>query len=182
MDEKVETGGPGAAPRETLADPLRRRFGRAGLGASGVLLTLACKPVLGATAQSPSGFLSANQSTHGRPEISNGRRPEYWCGGAHWPIAPTTRFSQVFSCGFGTSLAGATLAETIVPRSHDPQQLACYLTAALFNARSGRTPFLREETLQAMFLEWRTLVEFSPTAPDEWGAAEIVQYLRATQS
>src|SRR5471030_2339332 len=177
MDEKVDTGAAGAAPRETLADPLRRRFGRAGLGASGVLLTLACKPVLGATAQSPSGFLSANQSTHGRPEISNGRRPEYWCGGAHWPIAPTTRFSQVFSCGFGTTLAG-----TIVPRADDPQQLACYLTAALLNARSGRTPFLREETLQAMFLEWRSRGYFSPTATVQWGAAEIVQYLRATQS
>src|SRR5471030_1460443 len=182
MDEKVDTGAAGAAPRETLADPLRRRFGRAGLGASGVLLTLACKPVLGATAQSPSGFLSANQSTHGRPEISNGRRPEYWCGGAHWPIAPTTRFSQVFSCGYGTSLANATLAETIAPRPDDPQQLASYLTAALLNTLSGRTPFLREETLQAMYLEWRTKGYFSPTATVQWSTAEIVQYLHATQS
>jgi hypothetical protein len=48
----------------------RRRFARAGLAASGVLLTLTSRSVLGAT--TPSGFVSGNVSQHGAKTSSLG--------------------------------------------------------------------------------------------------------------
>ena len=57
-----------------------------------------------------------------------------------------------------------------------------HLTAALLNARSGWTPFLTEELIQGMFLEWRTKGTYAPTVNVQWDAHEIVKYLKATQA
>lgn len=171
-------------PAETVHNPGRRRFGRAGLGTSGVLLTLACKPVLGGVVcKTPSGSLSANQSTHGgQTAICSGRRPQYWQNNMTWPIEPKTKFSRVFSTHDQSAFADATLAELIVLHKSDTHQLGMYLTSALLNARMGWTPFLSEDRIQAMYLEWRTRGEFSPTANVKWTAQEIVKYLKSTQS
>lgn len=60
-------------------DESRRRFTKSGLAVSGVLLTLASRPVLGAVqCQSPSGFISGNVSTHGEILYCDGGTPGYW--------------------------------------------------------------------------------------------------------
>ena len=69
-------------------DESRRRFSKSGLAVSGVMLTLASRPVLGGwgTCQTPSGFVSGNVSNHGTPTTCGGRTPGYW--GNHpseWP-------------------------------------------------------------------------------------------------
>lgn len=67
-----------AEPAQSV-DESRRRFGKSGLAASGVILTLASQPVLGQFAcQSPSGFQSGNVSTHGQPTLCDGLTPGYW--------------------------------------------------------------------------------------------------------
>lgn len=68
-------------------DESRRRFGKSGLAASGVILTLASQPVLGQWAcQSPSGFQSGNVSTHGDLPLCEGRTPGYWqARDKQWP-------------------------------------------------------------------------------------------------
>lgn len=173
-------------PTETVSNPSRRRFNRAGLGASGVILTLACKPVLGGVvSKAPSGFLSANQSTHGaaaQTSFSSARQPEYWQDATNWPVPPKTKFSHVFSCNSGSPFVALTLGELIASHPSDTTRIGKYLSAAMLNSRSGWTPFLREDTIQAMYIEWRTKGYFSPTANVRWGAADIVNYLRATQA
>ena len=67
-------------PVEQVVDPTRRRLTGAALAGSGVLLTLASRPVLAnGVCLSPSGFQSGNLS---RPSLGNlpcsGRTPGYW--------------------------------------------------------------------------------------------------------
>jgi len=65
-------------PTKSL-DKSRRSFAKSGLVASGVLLTLSSRPVLGQSeCKSPSGFESGNLSFHGTPIICSGRTPAYW--------------------------------------------------------------------------------------------------------
>lgn len=60
-------------------DESRRRFTKSGLAISGVILTLASRPVLGdVVSTSPSGFISGNVSSHGTPQMSSGLTPGYW--------------------------------------------------------------------------------------------------------
>lgn len=69
-----------AITRMQVPNPSRRRFNRAGVGASAVILTLASRSVLAeSVCKSPSGFLSANQSAHGteQPQCI-GYTPEIW--------------------------------------------------------------------------------------------------------
>lgn len=68
------------AEQTKLVDKSRRNFTKSGLVASGVILTLASRPVLGGgwVCKSPSGFLSGNLSQHGVPQTCQGRTPGYW--------------------------------------------------------------------------------------------------------
>ena len=72
------------APQDTddlvkSPDKSRRSFAKSGLVASGVLLTLSSRPVLGElVCTSPSGFESGNLSFHGTPIICAGLSPGYW--------------------------------------------------------------------------------------------------------
>lgn len=78
---EIENSDPGLTPTESGVDQTRRRLTGAGLAGSGVLLTLASRPVLaqGGICLAPSGFQSGNLS---RPNQGNtpcaGRTPGYW--------------------------------------------------------------------------------------------------------
>ncbi len=183
MDEQADKAGSDADPGAALPDAARRRFGLRGLGASGLLMTLACKPVLGNPFKgSPSAFLSINQSGHGRRSgsWSHGSGPDYWRSTSVWPIAQATRFAHVFSAAPSTIYDTLTLQEMVNGHPEDTAELGMYLTAALLSSRSGWTDFLPETTILAMFLEWRTRGYFAPTATVQWNAFEIVKYLKAT--
>jgi hypothetical protein len=80
-----------------VPNPSRRRFNRAGVGASAVILTLASRTVLAqSVCKSPSGFISANQSAHGTEQPQcNGYTPEIWLQ-KDLPILKTTSFVSVF--------------------------------------------------------------------------------------
>lgn len=78
------------ANQTNSVDESRRRFSKAGLVVSGVLLTLASRPSLGGiNCKSPSGFLSGNISA-GKTQYCSGLTPGYW--GTHgdkpnkWPL------------------------------------------------------------------------------------------------
>jgi hypothetical protein len=174
------------ADKSALANPARRRFGQAGLGASGILLTLACKPVLGAVAASPSGFHSANQSTHGHHNarlFNTALRPESWLAQDRgtWPVPANTPFSQLFGALPGTALGDATIEQVLHGHTEDPQQLAKYLTAAMLNARAGRAPFFEEARVLEMYNEWRMKGYYNPVAEVQWYAGDMLTYLQATQ-
>jgi hypothetical protein len=162
----------------------RRRFGKSGLAASGVLLTLASRPVLGCeVCKSPSGFLSGNLSTHGSPAICQGRSPGYWKNHQSWPIAnrSTCKFSSAFTCRPRSPYASVTMLTLLSHQSFDSNNLGMHLVAAYLNAMQGWTPFLTVERIQSMFVEWQATGYFSPTAGVKWSAAQIVDYIKRTQ-
>jgi hypothetical protein len=162
----------------------RRQFAKSSLGISGVILSLASRPVLGdVICKSPSGFMSGNASTHGPQPVCQGRSPGYWKNHADsWPISTDTQFTSVFPASPTSVYAQYTFLQLLDPRQDDAQKLGMHLVAAYLNAISGWTPFLKVETIIAMFVEWQSKGTFSPTATVQWSAAEIVNYLKATQA
>lgn len=162
----------------------RRRFGKSGLAVSGVLATLASRPVLGCeVCKSPSGFLSGNLSTHGKPPLCEGRSPGYWKTHTNWPVAnrKTCKFSSVFTCRRGSPYSSVTMLTLLSHQKYDTANLGMHLVAAYLNAMRGWTPFLTVERIQSMFSEWQATGYFSPTAGVKWDAAQIVDYLKRTQ-
>lgn len=166
------------------ANASRRHFAKASLGLSGVILSLASRPVLGnVVCKSPSGFLSGNASTHGPQPVCQGRSPGYWKNHeGNWPIATDTQFSNVFPAPSSSVYAKYTLLQLLTPQQDDNHNLGMHLVAAYLNAVSGWTPFLTVETIVAMFSEWQSKGTFSPTATVQWTAPDIVVYLKATQA
>jgi hypothetical protein len=171
-------------------DESRRRFTKTGVAASGLILTLASRPVMGTgtsgnplTCKSPSGFLSGNQSTHGTPPTCLGRSPGYWKNHPEsWPCSLTTTFKSVFGCPSTSVYAKYTLMQLCSPQGDDKNNLGMHLTAAWLNAKKGWTPFLTEETIRAMYTEWQNTGSFSPTAGVYWNAEQIVSYIKGTQA
>lgn len=173
-----------AADHPKIANESRRRFGKSGLAASGVILTLASQQGMAAlTCKSPSGSLSGNlKSHHGPAPTCSGRSPGYWKKDhGDWPVPQDTLFGSVFSCGYNSPYASCTLMTMLSHKDFDANNLGMHLVAAFLNARKGWTPFLTEITIKAMFAEWQANGYFSPTATVQWNAAQIVTYLTSTQ-
>jgi len=150
-------------------DSSRRRFTKSGLTASGVILTLASRPVLAnlGVCKSPSGFLSGNVSAQGDPLYCDGRSPEYWMNNPKsWTAAagyepgeyrpPTgssqnvnrlngwvggTKFSEVFgSSHYDTGSVEYSLMQVLWMQDQDPYQIGGHCVAAVLNAAAGFTP------------------------------------------
>lgn len=120
-------------------DKSRRRFTKSGLAASGVLLTLASRPSLGAAVcQSPSGFLSGNVSQNGTPQICSGRTPGYWgtnTDTSHkWPLpyktgaCTNTKYTQQYN---SWSPSGATMYKNSTLGFHCTGHGAGYLNYSM---------------------------------------------------
>lgn len=68
-----------AADQIKFSGESRRRFATSGLAASGIILTLTSRSVLGASVcLSPSGFISGNTSTHGDLPLCEGRSASFY--------------------------------------------------------------------------------------------------------
>ena len=168
---------------QSVQDESRRRFTKSGLAASGVLMTLAAQPVLGQTVcTTTSVSVSANKSRH-PDQVCNGQSPAFWLAASDWGAAstiPGSQFSTVFKGG--TAYTGMTLHDVLA--STDPtKRLGMYLVAALLNTRSGRTPFLKEVTIKAMYTELLPpSFYFHPNAGVNWDSATVIAYLISTQA
>jgi hypothetical protein len=188
-------------------DESRRSFTKSGLAVSGVVLTLASRPVLGCVCESPSGFLSGNLSAHGTPQTCSGLTPGYW--GTHpdkWPFpykagtctasarkcsdpkywtkVGATMFNEYFNCNNnGLIYAPYTMLQVVWSGGGgDPYQLGAHIISALLNARKGWTPVLTEAQVINIFNEWDQKGYFEPTAGVHWDGEDIVEYLKTTMS
>ncbi|MCU6434150.1 hypothetical protein LPB67_10255 [Undibacterium sp. Jales W-56] len=171
----------------------RRRFTKAGLATTGVLVTMASRPVLGCTTQSPSGFQSGNQSHRGVPQRSNACPPAYWAGTTHWPSGlkqdnPNkknngTKFQEIFTdCAKSSKYYGVTCSDLVAGQSFDSSNyyIGMHLMAAYLNSLNHWTPFLTTQKIRDMFTQWQSKGKFSPSSGVYWNAAQIVTYLKAT--
>jgi len=186
-------------------DPSRRHFTKSGLAASGVILTLASRPVLAnfGVCKSPSGFMSGNVSAAGNPLFCDGGSPGYWMNHpSEWlgyepgeyrssgRSQSTNRLENwVGGTKFSEAFAGSLYFEDLsimqvlwMNGGQDPFQIGGHCVAALLNAAAGKTPPLDVTRVVDMFLEWEMGGTFAPTAGVEWDATEIVSYIQSTFS
>lgn len=172
----------------------RRRFAKAGMGASGVLLTLASQPGMAATVcTTPSGFLSGTWASHAPNNPCLGVSPGYWKNHHdEWKGSAgtdgTARFSFVFPTTLRTSaLKAYTLFEvvdpTVVVNGSDPDNVAMHIVASLLNVRSGRISVMNEERVREIWREYASTGYFTPSAgAKKWNGYEITEYLKSTMT
>jgi hypothetical protein len=134
----------------------------------------------------PSAFGSINTSTYGPKPVRQGQPPGYWKDRPkEWPNnSDKQAFHRYFMCGPEFRYYKATMYEVCTTQYSDwfeGAELCSRLVAAYLNSKRGWTPFLKEETIQAIFTECFTKGSFSPTAGVNWSRAQCIEYLRATQ-
>lgn len=171
----------------------RRRLGKAGLGASGVILTLTSQPGMATTrlmCTSASAYGSFTPASHAHAQVAcDGRSPGYWKNwkgqwyGAY--TSPNAQFGAVFNCmGATAGLAPMTLFQVLSPpkqyKGLDSNNVAMHIVAALLNARSGRVPQLPESKVFEIWNEYSRTRFYSPRKDIIWNGALIVDYLKST--
>jgi hypothetical protein len=181
QEDKIDDKLVSSASQQGLENPGRRRFGRSGIAASGIIATLSSQPVLGAVCKSPSGFLSGNLSNHHKPTVCAGRSPGYWKNHG-WPIAnrKTVKFSSVFTVPPGSPYYTVTMYNLLDELEFDKFNLGMHLVAAYLNYKAGWSPFLTESRLQSMWTELSLNGYFTPTAGVKWSAEQVVYYIQQT--
>jgi hypothetical protein len=179
QNENIDDKKVSSLSEDGLENAGRRRFARSGLAASGIIATLTSRPVLGAVCKSPSGFLSGNLSKPDECTTLGGVSPGYWKNKTDWPVSPGLKFCKVFTATSGP-FSTVTLVALLDPQEYDKYGLGRHLVAAYLNYMSGRTPFLKLETLQAMWNEIRLKGYFTPTAGVTWTPDQVVSYISKT--
>ncbi|MES2263055.1 MAG: hypothetical protein V4724_31405 [Pseudomonadota bacterium] len=183
---------PGTTPAP-LAAPFpgaaRRRFARAGLAATGVLLTVKSQPGMACSiCVTPSGFqssLTGSPNLHA-PNTCLGQTPKTWYDNrntnGYWPVNKATKFQDVFSTRTSdTTQTLATLMSVTNPATQNAQIMK-YLSANYLNMASGKMPFLTMEILNRIWTGWcSTSKSYTPSAgANAWGYNEIILYLTGT--
>ena len=188
---------PGSAPGEYRAgatNPARRRWLRAGLAAPPVLMTVASRPVLGATAfcVPPSAYVSLPTSTPGMYDTCNGQGPTGWIGTNPWP-SPYCREGTQGGCGpggpskfndFFNPDLGQGAGPSLLTVLSGGNEVAKYVVAALLNYAAGLVPstVLPESTIKHIWTEFAATASFSPMPSASWNQLEIVDYLKSTMT
>jgi len=168
----------------------RRRLLKASAGSIPVIATLVSRPVVG-QCLSPSMSGSIATSIARAPVTCTGQQPSYWAGTNTWSSpyyangSNATPFHSITITGLlGTTFSTHTMMYVL---NHTTDSATCtlggYIAAALLNAHTGRTPVLSETTVRNM---WNAVGPagspgyYEPTAGVQWGAAQIVAYIKTT--
>jgi hypothetical protein len=170
----------------------RRRFAKAGIGATGVFWTLESHATLNQMiCKSPSGALSGGLSSHYGPKpVCQGLSPGYWKTHSNWPVSRDILFAGVFdvagdvrTCNAGTknkSYLCSTMLNLLSKQSFDKYNLGMHLVATYLNIMSGRINFLSVKTLKEMWRQVQATGTYSPAANVFWNAEQLKNYLQAT--
>lgn len=189
--QPTEGNGADAVPEPTTealssAGNARRRFAkRAGLGTTGVLLTLASQPGMATVVcRSPSRNMSTTASPHPGEVIKcSGWGPQAWLGSGSWPCTKATMtFGKCFPCGSNTY--GNTLLVDVLRNTGTDTNAAFgrALVATYLNVVSEKINFLTLEDLVSMFTEVQSTYQYKPTATVVWTIPQLTDYLNSTYS
>lgn len=188
-------GAAGASPTELSASGLSRRgFTKLGMGAGGVILTLASQPGMAQTVcVSPSQSLSKWSSSHvGVPVRCAGLSPGGWVDHSKksfrsnapvWPAPQdrhTMKFGAIFACGARADYGSALMDTMLTPQNFDKYNIGRHFAATYLNIMSNRINFLTVPAVQNMWYEWLNNGVYHPTAGVSWDGEAIVAYLKKT--
>jgi hypothetical protein len=171
----------------------RRRFAKAGMGASGgVLLTLASQPAMATlVCTSPSGACSSNLSKHNTSAACTGVGPDYWKKNhSAWKGAGTNG-GALYRLTFPTTSRCAALNPYTcfdivdpnkVANGADQDKVAMHIMATILNVRSKRIGFLNESQVLAIWNSYAATGTYKATSTVTWNGYQIVAYLKSTMS
>ena len=180
-----------SAPDGQRPVPARRRLLKIGASTAPVMLTLLSRPVLGIDCMTASTMGSTLHASHS-PQIltCSGSTLSSWMAATTWPdpYKKTTingwdaTLYHCLTTGLGgTTFSGKTMFD-VMQLSDDGsvRTLGRYVTAALLNSRSNKTPVLSETTVRSMWNSYLAKGYYEPTAGIHWGAPQISPYIKST--
>lgn len=175
-----------SAEQLSSAGNARRRFAkRAGLGSTGVLLTLTSQPGMAAlVCKSPSRNMSVMASTHPGEVIKcSGMGPKAWCYSSAWPcIKDTTTFGRTFPCN-NSNYSSLLLKDILANTGTDmTSAFGRALVATYLNVQSQKINFLTLEDVVSMYTEVQSTYQYKPTATIVWTIPQLTEYLVSTYS
>jgi hypothetical protein len=192
-EQQPGTGLDPAKPQETAGlsahGAARRRFTGAGIGVSGVILTLASQPGMAATGQictTPSGFTSAHWDSHSPGSTYLGRSPGYWKNHPEaWGrlLNKDAAFGSLFACksDLKTCSMMTVCAHLDPAKDIDKYNVASHIVSTLLNVRAGMVKVLTEERVLAIWREYDAGGYFTPQAgATPWYGGDITRYLKST--
>lgn len=176
----------------TAKGAARRRFAKAGVGAGGVILTLASQPAMATqVCLSPSAACSGNLSKHNNSIACTGVSPGYWKT-HHWAWKGAgTNGTALFRLTFPTTSRCTALSPYScfdivdpikVANGADPDNVAMHIMATLLNVRSKRISFLTEAQVIGIWNSFAATGTYKPTLGVTWNGYQIVAYLKSTMS
>lgn len=169
-----------AAAQLTPKGASRRRI--AGLGVSGVLMTVASNNAMAAlVCKSPSGALSGNLNSQAPGSAScEGRSPGYWKNHS-WPaeVNRNDMFTQYFPCSGELS---TLTCKQVLTTQDDKYNVAMHIMATYLNVCSGKIGFLTRQAVKDMWSEYNLNRSYTPAVgATAWSGEELVAYLSSTQ-
>jgi hypothetical protein len=167
---------------------------KVGASTAPVFLTVLSRPVLGAQCMTASAAGSTITSLTHQVSTCSGSTVSTWsAANTSWPdpYKKTTKHgingwdATQFHCtttGFnGTCFSTDTMLDVLnLTDDLSLRSVGRYVTAALLNARSGRTPVLSETTVRSMWNSYITKGYYEPTAGIQWQAPQIIAYIKST--
>lgn len=175
------------SPPIPVANAGRRRLGKVGIGAAGVLLTLESRVAMATNPQcvapSAAALSHGGNSNYVEDGRCGGLTPEKWSSLSKiWPCSADIKFGQLFPCA--DKHAKVKLVDIL--RGYDEKgnnyrnYVGRAVAATYFNILAGKVTVLDEKTL---FKMWRDLQEkkyYSPMPKVQWTASEVRGYLETT--
>lgn len=161
----------------------RRRFARAGIGASAALVTISSKAGMAVDiCTAPSGSLSGGLQSRvpGTVLACEGRSPGFWKTHNGWPCDRQKTFGSVFSCPADSPYNACTMADILDPKKWDAEGIGRHLVATYLNVLSGKINFLSVPMLQNIWNDLSRRGSYSPTAGVNWYHADVVEYFQGT--
>ena len=170
------------------AGAARRRFTRnAGLGTTGVILTLVSQPGMAeAVCVSPSRQMSPGATTSLHPKVivtCAGMGPSWWSKNTSWPCSKSATFGSAFPCN--NASYSVTLLQNILTSSKTDSvsEFGRALVTTYLNVTSGKISFLTQEDVISMYTEMQSKFSYKPSATvPAWTMDELTQYLQSTCS
>lgn len=178
-----------ATPPLPLANAGRRRLGKAGIGAAGVLLTLESRVALATNyrcvAPSAASLSHGGNSNYVEKGRCEGQPPSYWCEKSRrWPCSKEIQFGALFSCGMDAKYAKAKLIDIL--KGYDTLGNDYYkfvggaVATTYFNILAGYVTVLDEKTLFKMWNTMQSGQAYSPARNVYWTPRQVRKYLENT--
>ncbi|WP_313030943.1 hypothetical protein [Massilia alkalitolerans] len=166
----------------------RRRLGKAGLGAAGVLWALDSKAT-GFACRTPSGFYSSkiHKSATAPRSMCEGWPPSVWCyiGSYFWPrtCSSDVLFNDIFPCitsGTRSCYGGATVLQVLKGRDGDKDGLGAELVAAYLNVLTDKVRTIDKQVLSDMWRQIQSSGAYKVSSKVYLSWKDLSDYLKQT--